>query len=506
MIEAILIVVVLLGVGGLGLTCIVFLKNRKLKAKLESQRREHIVFAERFRAVSDVEAEAKSVKQKLHEEKDALEAEIVEVKKRHQLEDAALAVQTATAKAEHESFLKEQRERRAVLESQFQRARQDYKKLKDEVGLLEEHLDDVSFGLYEPHFTFDTAEDYKTELKDCRDRQRTLIRNKSATRSPGNWTVNESRTEGKKMERQYTKVMLRAFNGECDAAVAKVTWNNATKMVQRIEKAYADINKLGAVMKMSISPEYLKEKLNEVRLTHEYQDKKHQEREEQREQRAQIREQERTERELAKAEAEADREERIHRRALEKARSEADAATGEQLKKLTAQIAALELKVGEAHTRKERAIARAQLTRSGFVYVLSNRGSFGEGVVKIGMTRRMEPLDRVKELGDASVPFPFDVHVMMFSENAPELERALHDHFEDRRVNLVNRRKEYFRNVSLDEVEDIIRAKGVTAQFTSVPEAREFRETQAAVRAKSDAIAEEESAVPTVLFTGDEIE
>ena len=124
------------------------------------------------------------------------------------------------------------------------------------------------------------------------------------------------------MERQYTKVMLRAFNGECAAAVSKVSWNNASKMEQRVEKAFADINKLGAVMNMSISVAYLKENLNEIRLTHEHQEKEYREREEQRELRQQMREQEKAERELEKAKEEAEREEERNQEALEKARDE----------------------------------------------------------------------------------------------------------------------------------------------------------------------------------------
>ena len=422
---------------------------------------------ERFRAITDVEAEARAVKQKL------------------QAENAALQEEVATAKAAHAAFLKEDQEKRTGLEEQYRRASDKYKELKSEIALVEESLEDISFGFYAPHFAFDTAEEYKAEVKAVRDRQRELIRQNSATHTAEEWTVGGSRAEGKKMERQYSKVMLRAFNGECDAAVAKVSWNNVTKIEQRVEKAYADINKLGAVVKMSLTQAYLKEKLNEVRLTHEYEDKKYRDREEQREQRQQMREQEKAERELERAKEEAEREEARDQKALEKARTEAHKAAGQQLEKLTEQIAALERKMGEAHDRKERAIARAQLTKSGFVYVLSNEGAFGKGVVKIGMTRRMEPLDRVKELGDASVPFPFDVHVMMFSENAPELEQALHDHFGERRVNLVNPRKEYFRDVDLKEVEDFIKARGVTAQFIQIAEAREYRETQAALAAKA---------------------
>ena len=198
-----------------------------------------------------------------------------------------------------------------------------------------------------------------------------------------------------------------------------------------------------------------------------------------------MREQEKAERELEKAKAEAEREEARNQKALEEAQAEIDRATGAQLEKLTAQIAALEIKLSAAHERKERAIARAQLTKSGFVYVISNEGSFGSGVVKIGMTRRMEPMDRVKELGDASVPSPFDVHTMMFSEDALALEQALHGHFAERRVNLINQRKEFYQNVELEEVEEFVKKRGVTAQFARLAEAREYRETQAAREAKA---------------------
>ena len=258
-------------------------------------------------------------------------------------------------------------------------------------------------------------------------------------------------------------------------------------MEQRIQKAFEALNKLGESMNMSISSDYLQEKLNEVRLTHEYREKKYREREEQRELRKQMREQEKTERELEKAKEEAEREEARNQEALGKARDEAARATGQQLEKLTEQIASLERKVSEAHDRKEKAVARAQLTKSGFIYVISNVGTLGERVVKIGMTRRMEPMDRVKELSDASVPFPFDVHVMMFSDKAPDLEQSLHAHFENRRINLVNPRKEFYRDVELDEVEEFIRARGVTAQFVKLAEAREYRETQAILAARENA-------------------
>jgi hypothetical protein len=124
-----------------------------------------------------------------------------------------------------------------------------------------------------------------------------------------------------------------------------------------------------------------------------------------------------------------------------------------------------------------RAISQAQMTRVGHIYVISNIGSFGEDVYKIGMTRRLDPLDRVRELGDASVPFQFDVHAIIYSEDAPSLEYELHRKFKDRRLNMVNGRKEFFK-VALDEVEAfILQQTNASILFTKLAEAKEYRET-----------------------------
>jgi hypothetical protein len=150
------------------------------------------------------------------------------------------------------------------------------------------------------------------------------------------------------------------------------------------------------------------------------------------------------------------------------------------LHKLTEQISSFESKLDEARQKKEKAKSRAESgLKSGFVYVISNIGSFGERVYKIGMTRRLDPEERIFELGGASVPFPFDKHALLWSDNAPELENALHQLFAERRLNLVNPRREFYRNVDLEEIENFVKSKGLSAQFTKEPEAREFRETQA---------------------------
>ncbi|MBC6431715.1 GIY-YIG nuclease family protein [Nostoc sp. HG1] len=174
--------------------------------------------------------------------------------------------------------------------------------------------------------------------------------------------------------------------------------------------------------------------------------------------------------------------------ALEKARRDIESVTGKAQQKLFSQIEELQKRLAEAEANKERAISQAQLTKSGHVYIISNIGSFGEDVYKIGMTRRLEPMDRVKELGDASVPFPFDVHAMIFCENAPELESRLHMCFQARRMNKENKRKEFFR-VSLEEIVKVVRETDAELKicrseitFTKVAEAVDYRKTLAQER------------------------
>lgn len=356
----------------------------------------------------------------------------------------------------------------------------NYKELTKEISLLEENLEDISFGVYKPHFSFQTSAEYKTALDNLRTEERQLIRDGRAAFCPTTWTVGGSKKEGARMVKLYEKALLRAFNGECEAALANVWWSNVTKMEERIRKSFEALNKLGDVVQVCIAGEFLKLKLNEIRLAHEYEEKRYQEREEQRRIREQIREEERAQQEIEKAREEAEAEETRFQKALERAQEEAAKATGAQLQKLTEQISSFESKLDEARQKKEKAQSRAEKgLKSGFVYVISNIGSFGKGVYKIGMTRRLDPEERVLELGGASVPFPFDKHALLWSDNAPELENALHQLFEVRRLNLVNPRREFYRDVELGEIEAFVRSKGLSAQFIEDPEAREYRQTLA---------------------------
>jgi hypothetical protein len=292
------------------------------------------------------------------------------------------------------------------------------------------------------------------------------------------WTVNGSKTEGRKQIKQTLKLMLRAFNGECDAAVAKVKYNNVQVMAERIRKAREGINKLAEVQQCQITADYFDLKLEELHLAHEFEEKVQAEKEEQRRIREQMREEEIAQRELERAQQEAEKEEARYAAALIKARAEAEQAAGAKQEKMLVQIEELERRLAEAQANRERAIARAQMTRSGHVYVISNIGSFGIDVFKIGMTRRLDPLDRVRELGDASVPFLFDVHAIIYSDDAPALEATLHRMFNHRRVNLVNERKEFFR-VSIKEIADAVHQHHGEIDIIPVAEAIEYRKTVA---------------------------
>lgn len=381
------------------------------------------------------------------------------------------------------------------LNEKYTSAYQIYESLQKEVELYKNTVDIGTYGLYEPQFSYDTSEEFKKGIELNYEDQKSAVKEGKAIICEEEWSVQGSKTEGKKMISRYKRLMLYAFNGECDALISKVKWNNATKSMERIEKAYSDINKLGEVMRTSITPHYKKLKVEELRLTHEYAEKKNEEKEEQRRIREQMREEERLQKELEREQREAEEEEIRFQNALDKVRKELGSASQSEVDELNNQIIHLQDKLQKAHDRKERALSMAQMTKVGHIYVITNVGSFGEDIVKIGMTRRLDPLDRVRELGDASVPFQFDIHAIIYSENAPKLENELHKKFHNRRINRINNRKEFFK-VGLEEIEVAVKEHmGAEIEFTKIAEAREFRETMLISQANEASIEE-----PQILF------
>jgi hypothetical protein len=390
------------------------------------------------------------------------------------------------------------------LNDKFINAKSIFKQLEKDIKLYQNDLEFIELGIYEPIFDLETSEKYKEKITQIATRQKQLIKGGNACVCNTEWSVGNSRKQGEIMTRRYINLTLRAFNGECDALISKVRWNNIKRFEKRIKKAFIAINKLGKSNNTFITDKYLKLKLDELHLIYELAHKKYQEKEEAKAIRDEQRKEERAQREFEKARKDAEMEEKRFQKALELAKKDLGLISGEKLDKLNSQIAQLEQNLKDAHQAKERAISRAQETKSGHVYIISNLGSFGENVYKIGMTRRLEPMDRVKELGDASVPFTFDLHAMIFSENAPELENLLHKEFDDRRINKVNYRKEYFR-VSLDEIEQVINEKyKKEVDFIKVIEAQQFRETKSIIKqiqeAKDEQAENEIEKYPDSLF------
>ena len=281
-----------------------------------------------------------------------------------------------------------------------------------------------------------------------------------------------------------------AFNGKVDSALAKVKLNNYGKIKQEIIDAFALVNHNGRSFgNARINQDFLDARLDELKWAVATYELRQIELEEQREIKQQIREEERAQREIEKAIKAAQKEEALIQKSLEKARAELASANDEQRLEFEAKLAELEGKLAEAGERGERAMSMAQQTRRGHVYVISNIGSFGEEIFKIGMTRRLEPMDRVKELGDASVPFTIDVHAMLYSEDAPKLEKALHEKFKLESVNKVNFRKEFF-NVSLAEIKQVVGQQGIEdVHWTMKADAAEYRESLAIAKQNEVAIA-----------------
>lgn len=320
-------------------------------------------------------------------------------------------------------------------------------------------------------------------LKLARDHTKALIKSGDASRCE---YVEANRKEGAE------RFVLDAFNGKVDSILSRVRHDNFGTLAEEIRDSFSVVNYGGkAFREARITDEYLDARLQELKWATIAQELKKQEQEEQRRAREQIREEEKARREFERALREAAKEEDAVQKAVAKVQAQLAAATDEQRAKYEEQLAELQQRLQIAEEKGQRAISMAQQTKRGHVYIISNVGSFGENVYKVGLTRRLEPLDRVRELGDASVPFEFDVHAMILSEDAPALELQLHKHFLLNQINKVNHRKEFFRAL-LGDIRREIESLGIEAKWTMTAEAVQYRETLAIERAiQSDPAARE---------------
>lgn len=352
------------------------------------------------------------------------------------------------------------------------------KALEKQILVASDTVELEDFALYTPKFDFVNSDEFKVRIDEIRAAEKEMIKIKTAWRCPSEWTVDGDRRKGAKMISDAAKMALRAFNNECDIAVSAVKFNTFDRCAERIEKSFEAINKSNQSLRLKIENAYKEKKLAELRLALEWQMKKQEEKEAQRALREQQREEARLAKEIEEARKEAEKEKKHYQIALQKIlEQEEQAKTDEERSAIAERKAEIEGELNQMDAKLADIDYRQQNQKAGYVYIISNIGSFGKDVYKIGMTRRLDPTERVDELGDASVPFAFDIHAMIFSSDAPKLEAALHHAFDSKRVNRVNLRREYFR-VSLDEIKEVVRANhDKTVEFIEAPTAEQYRES-----------------------------
>lgn len=320
-----------------------------------------------------------------------------------------------------------------------------------------------------PKYDFANSSLCKDELERIREKAKEMVRNNTAVICKTDWTVNGSISKGRKMVNDKIKMNLKSFNNGCDYIISSMKYSTYNSSLNKINKLFNDINRLSTTNDIEITKDYLNLKIEELNLAFAYAELKEEEKEEQRRIREQMREEAKRQAELEEKRKTINKEQQHYenelKRALEKNKD------AELIKKLRERIAELE------NSKKD--VDKLEATvKAGYVYIISNEGSFGENCYKIGTTRRLNPLDRVDELGNASVPFKFDVHALIFSEDCFELESKLHKIFDSKRVNKVNRRKEFF-NVTLDEIVEVVNNQlGLNVEFTLEAIAKEYRESK----------------------------
>lgn len=382
------------------------------------------------------------------------------------------------AKKRADKELKKLNDSKDAIQHRKEQLEKEYEAKKKQLVILDEELLLQSYGFYDPKFDLESSAQYKLKLDEIREQQKALVKEKRATDHFDGWVLEGSRQQGRVWNNQNIKMAVRSFNNECDVAISKVKFNNIDVMERRIENSYRQINKMNEKNKITITNEYKNLKLQELYLAYEYEQKKKEEKEEQQRIKEQMREEAKIQKEIEEQKKKIEKEETHFKKALNEMIKRHQSASDKEKELLEQKIKELEAKLEQTKKNKEDVLWREQNTRAGYVYIISNIGSFGEDCYKIGMTRRLEPMDRVRELGDASVPFTFDVHAMIFSEDAPKLERALHQAFDHKRVNLVNSRKEFF-YVTLSEIEEVVRREhNKVVEFTKLAEAEQYRQSQ----------------------------
>ncbi len=427
-------------------------RARELVAEVD-ELRQHL---DRLGGLSVIELEQKreTLQREVDQQREQLDAEKQEAAaelERH-AEEASASLRADLAEAEQE---------KANLEQKLSELRQGVV-VTEETALLQEA------GVYEYHHPLSDSVAYQDALKGLRAQIKAMtMADGGAVRGSTTWTVNGSLPKGRKMVRDFSKLMLLAYNAEADNLVRGLKPYKLDAAVDRLTKVVATIARLGQTMDIHISGPYHELREYELRLTADYRQKLAEEKEREREEKEKLREERQAQKEMEAERKRLEKERQHYLNSLETLKAKGDV---EAVSRHEAELEKIQRAIEDVDYR-------AANIRAGYVYVISNIGSFGEGVVKIGLTRRLEPMDRVRELGDASVPFRFDVHAMLFSQDAVGIEASLHNRLADRRINRINTRREFFR-AEPDEVKALLLDMDADLlSWTEVPEALEYRQS-----------------------------
>lgn len=348
--------------------------------------------------------------------------------------------------------------------------------IESEIEAIKEELDVLNNETIEKYYVFS---DYShITSQECKNKISVLKSRESKLRDYGNDVDVVDDTNKKKITERSIRQILRNFNADCDNIMSNIGLKNIDMVRNKIQKSYDTLNKLYSIDGVSLSDTLLSIKLEQATLLYTYQLKYQQERDIQQAIKEQMLEEAKAEREIQEQKKRIEKDLQQHLGEINRLmkyiqKTQIDAERQLYMDK----IKELEDKIKNLEADKETVLEREANAKAGFVYVISNIGSFGENIYKIGMTRRLEPMERIRELSSASVPFEFDVHAMIFSSDAPDLENTLHRYFADKAVNKVNPRKEFYR-VDINEIERIVKENyNDTVRFTKVPIAEEYRQS-----------------------------
>lgn len=417
-------------------------------------------------SLSQIEAKKADLEREALNQTKALESKKMELEEEFQDRERLYEAKKAELDKDFSEKNAEIQRRQADAEEVLQDLNVKIEEMRSLMVTTEDRLLLQEAGVYSYRHPLTDAVAYQFELMNIEEQIKSMVRKDGgAVSATTNWTVNGSASQGRTMVRDFSKLLLRAFNAEADNLVRGMKPYKLDSAIEKIMKVSNIIERLGKTMDIRISDEYLRLRVREMELTADFLHKEAEQKEAERVERERLREERKAQQEIERERLKLEKEQQHYANALAALEAKGDVEAVERIK---AQLADVQKAIEDVDYR-------AANIRAGYVYVISNLGSFGESVVKVGMTRRLDPMDRIRELSDASVPFNFDVHALFFSKDAVGIESSMHERLASVRVNVVNRRREFFRATPGEVKGHLADLAGELLQFQDHPEALEYR-------------------------------